>query len=297
MIDHISRIPLDFKYGATVFVFGDLQWGASGFSREAWEEFRHRFKTTKNAWALGIGDYGDYVRPSMRGRIIAAASHDDSVRAQMDDQVRRNQDKLLDEMQFLDKKLIGLHEGHHCWEFADRTKSDQRIASALHAPFLGWIASTRLILASKKGDRNLGAGHVYTMISTHGNANARRTGGATGWMENNIMTGFVADQYIMGHCCKSITWEPVKRNTVRRNGPAGMDVTIPRCLQVGGFHEGYTNGWESSYVEHFGFQPQPIGWGVIEFKLVSRKADSIDKGVSRGTKTLDVKQYSQTWRP
>ena len=298
MYHHISRIPLDYSEGATIFVFGDLQWGAEGFVSEAWQEFRNKFKSTKNAWALGLGDYNDFVRTKVRGQLKTIISQDDSIRAQMDDQVRHTQDKLLNEMSFLEGKTIGIHEGHHTWEFADRSKSDQRIASALRAPFLGWVASTRLILELKRNKEHKGGdGYIYTIVSTHGNANARRTAGMTGWMENNLVTGFWADQYIMGHSCKSAAWIPNARKAVRRIGPAGLDETIPRCLQVGGFHQGYTDGWESNYIQRNGFTPQALGWGVINFSRSKTIAASEAKGLSRGTYTLQVAQYSQVWEP
>ena len=297
MIHHISRLPLDYTHGATVFVFGDLQWGAQGFVQEAWQEFRSKFKSTKNAWALGLGDYNDFVRTKVRGQLKAVISQDDSIRAQVDDQVRRNQDKLLDEMACLEGRLLGLHEGHHTWEFADRSKSDQRIASALKAPFLGWVASTRLVLEPKRNGDAKPSTYVYTIVSTHGNANARRTAGMTGWMENNLVGGFDANQYIMGHSCKSAAWVPNARKAVRRIGPAGLDETIPRCLQVGGFHQGYTNGWESGYVERNGFAPQALGWGVIHFSRSKSAAVTEERGLSRGSWSLQVTQYSQIWEP
>lgn len=289
MVHHISRIDCP-SSGITIFVFGDLQYGVQGFDEEAWEEFKQEFKRTPNAYGLGLGDYMDYSRPTQRARIKSSLAYDDSTHRQLDNMVIKAQDELLNKMQFLEGKLIGIHNGHHCWEFANGTNSDQRLASALKATYLGWMASSRIVLK-----RDGGTKLSYTMISMHGNSGGRRAGGSTLWMENNIVLGWIADHYIMGHSCKLITWVPSERRTIRRDGPPGIDVTLPRCLQVGGFHRGYTDGYESSYVERGGFLPQPINWGVIRLKFSQRKAAQAEKGIcGENSYVINVEQVSRT---
>lgn len=289
MIDHISRIPLTSSGEASLFVFGDRQQGSSGFRAEAWQEFRNEFKRTKNAWALGLGDYGDWLRPSLRPVVESALKKDDSARKMLDNDVRLGHDKIIDDMDFLSGRLIGIHEGHHNWNFASGGNTDQRLASALKAPYLGWIASTRLVLMKHGIKEANGHSFVWTIISTHGNANGRRVPAALSWIETNLANAFIADQYIGGHGCKNASEAPYKRAMVRRVGPPGLIHHIPRILSVGGFAEGYTNGWESDYVERAGFSPQPMGWGLITFKIVRRKAEALARGVAaRGTDILDV---------
>ncbi len=286
MINHVSRFPLGKGDEVEVFFFCDLQSDADGFMPEAWAAFKSRFKASPGAMAMGIGDYGDWMRPTMRGRLGAALSGDDSVRQQLDSMVRRQQDRLLDKMQFLEGRLIGIHNGHHCHEFADGTNSDQRLASALKAPYLGWMATTRLVLA-KRRTKGLST-YTYTMVSLHGNANSRKTGGAANWTEDNIMRAWIADQYVVGHCCKNMAWVPHERKFVRRKGPAGIDTKLPRCLQVPGFHSGYTES--GGYVERNSFPPQPLGWGVLKFKITANKRDSKIAGLGNRGNVLTVKQ-------
>ncbi len=274
MIHQIVPAALSYRDGVTLFCFGDLQSDAPGFDRAAWEEFKDRFKSTPNAYGLGLGDYGDFVRPSQRARILAALAHDDSTHAQVDDQVRRVQDKLLDEMQFLEGRLVGLHTGHHVWTFRDGSNSDMRIASALKAKYLGWVASTRLSLGRPTDKVNT---FSYTVVSTHGSGSSRKIGGTVNWLEGNIAQSFICDHVVMGHACKSATAVAPERQIVRRHGPAGLEQQVTRCTLVGGFHRGYTDGWETSYVERAGFSPQPVMWGVIRIKLVQRKANSVAK--------------------
>ena len=297
MIHHVTRLPLDFKHGANIFVFGDRQEGSEGYLDEAWQEFRDEFKRTPNSYALGVGDYGDWLRPSMRAKLLAPLSQDDSSRSMLEKDILRTHDQIIDKMEFLKGRLIGLHEGHHNWTMLGGLSLDQRLASALKAPFLGWTASTRLVLEAKKNNDSRG-GYVYTMISTHGNANGRKVASALNWMEANIVSGWDADQYIMGHGCKSAAFSPSERNLIRRFGPAGVDHRVPRCLIVGGFCKSYTDGWQSGYAERAGFAPQPIGWGIISLKLVKRKVNSLARGVSgRRTKSLDVDNRNRYFIP
>lgn len=285
IIHHIYRSP--FKNELNIFLFGDLQHGAPGFDEDAFEQFKAEFKSTKNAVALGLGDYSDQFRPTMRDRIIKAT--DDSTRNQLDKLYIQDHDKLIDKLAFLEGKLVGIHNGHHCHEFLNGTNSDQRLASALKAPYLGWIASTRICL-SRQDDHS----YSYTIISTHGQPNARRNGGAVAWLENNFLSSWIADQYCFGHNCKSINWTPTERNIIRRDGQAGVIRQLPRAINVGGFCRGYTDGWESSWVERMGFAPQPIGWAVIRLKIRQGIQINQERGNSnRKTKVLDVEQVSR----
>lgn len=292
MIHHVTRIDPG-PNTLSIYVFGDRQQGSTAYLREAWEEFRNQFKREKHAVALGLGDYGDWLRPSMRERIYSSLAKDDSARHQLDAIVTKNHDEIIDDMEFLKGKLIGLHEGHHNHTFLNGGSTDQRLAAALKAPFLGWTASTRLVIQDPC--KEPGHGHVYTIVSTHGSANGRRVGAAVNWLEANIVSSFMADQYCMGHGCKNANYVPAERAHIRRVGPAGIDRKLPRCLIVGGFARCYTDGNTSDYAERAGFSPQPVGWGIIRLRVVKRAANSLAKGLkARGSNTLHVEQINVT---
>lgn len=277
--NHVFRIPFQ-EYRATLFLFGDLQADAKdGFSMEAWQEFRKAFKSNKNAWGLGLGDYGDWIRPMLRAKVQQALSGDQSARRQADDQNRQNTNAIIEMMEFMKGRLIGLHTGHHCWEYASGDNSDMRIAAALKAPYLGWMAATRLAMYQPCRPTH---GYVVTMVSMHGTGNSRYATTDSRWLENNIVPAWGANIYAKGHACKSVAWSPYKRNDIRRHGPPGIDERVIHCLNVPGFHEGYTNGWDYSYVERNGFLPQSLGWGEVEIHLgqdveISRRTNVGDR--------------------
>lgn len=279
MIHQIADLKIGYGDGATVFLFGDLQWtlDGHGFAEEAWEEFRKDFKSTPNAYAIGLGDYGDWLRPSMRAKIQSSASGDKSALKQMDDMVRRMQDSLLEKMEFLKGRLVGLHNGHHCWEFTSGDNSDMRLCSALKTSYLGWMASTRLVFTPPAKGQKGGFAHV--LVSMHGTGSARFSSTDARWLEANIVPAWTADSYAKGHSCKSNVWSPFKRFDIRRRGPVGVREEIVTCFNVPGFNNGYTNGWDSSYVERAGFLPQAVGYSKMEFKIVKRHGATLAAGL------------------
>jgi hypothetical protein len=276
--DFISAQETSHKKPLTVFVFGDLNAEDNDpeFDDEVWQMFVQDFKSTPNAVAIGLGDYGDWLRPSMRAKIQGALNGDSSAQHMIDDMVRLGQDKLLRRLEFMKGKLIGLHDGHHQWDFADGTNSTQRLCAALKAPYLGWIASTRIALTTYGQTFR-----VWTLVSTHGNGTAKTTTADAGGFERTIVNGFVADGYVRGHGCKSAAWLPYERIHIRRKGPAGRDRQVPRAMIIGGFKKGYTDGWNSSYVEKAGFISQPRSYGKIVLGISEHGAHSEAKGLRK----------------
>ena len=287
MLHHGKVFKLKTSEMLSIFIFGDLQFRRNddAFDSSAWEQFRDEFKSTPNAWALGLGDYEDFLRPTMRARIQASVAGDDSARQQIDDRVRSEQEAIIKEMSFLEGRLIGLHSGHHEWEFSTGDNSTQRLCQALKSPYLGWMASTRVGIGEEWSNSTF----TYTIISMHGTGSALATTTDARWLESRIVPAFEADHYIRGHSCKSVAWTAFERHSIRRAGPFGDIVKPVRCINVGGFNKGYTDGWKSSYVERAGLTPQAVGWAVIRIKRVFPKSKIDHKdGLAHRSGTLQI---------
>lgn len=271
MEDQVVNLAID-KYGVTVVCAGDFQWGADGFCKESYQEFKWKTQKTPNVKYLLLGDYGDAYRPTMRARMRGAIDSDSH--RLLDDQFRSHQDKLIDMMEFMKGKIIGLHNGHHCHIFADGTNSDQRIATALKAPYLDWIASTRLTFNRKDSNES----HIYNIVSMHGSGGGGATGATLRFLAKQAEGYPNADHIIGGHACKSEASEPHLRNFIRERGPAGRLDRYVRLLAVGGFRRGFIKG-KSGYEEIAGYIPQAIGWGEITFKMTSKKEIALARGL------------------
>lgn len=283
--------------GFELWLAGDNQRGSKGYVPEAWEEFKRQFLASKRKKAfLGMGDYCDFLRPSLRPMLKGALGKDDSARRMLDKAIMKQHDETIRDMEFLKGYTLGLHEGHHNWTTLDGINLDQRLSSALGARFLGFAATTRLVLRGSYGGKisvnQLGYpknSHVVTLLTTHGNASGRKVPGALSWAENNLASAFIADIYAIGHGCKGGNDAPFERTEVKRAGGAGLRRTVPRILAVGGFCRGWTDGWESDYVEQAGLTPQPLSWAKIHFRIVERRDVELARGrPGRGTKTLEI---------
>ena len=292
------EVPHLERDGFELYFFGDRQEGSTGYLPEAWAAFKDEFKRSKcKKAAIGLGDYGDWLRPSLRPAVAGALGKDDSARRMLDKAILKEHDKIIDAHAFLEGYMIGVHEGHHNWTTLDQINLDQRLAAALKTRFLGFTATTRIVLraaycgikAHRGKEGNLDSGRVVTLFSTHGNANGRKVPGALAWVENNLANSLIADIYVVGHGCKSGNDAPNERVEVRRLGPPGVRRSVPRIMAVGGFTRSYTDGWESDYVQRAGMSPQPPGWGVIRFKLVQGINRSLARGfTSRKSKQIDI---------
>lgn len=291
--DNSVRIPVRHKDSVTLFVWGDEQRGSEGFHKEAFEEMRNEFKRTPNAYGLHLADGWDWLRPSMRDKLQSRLTGDISARNQLDTLVLKAQDRDLKEYSFCEGRMIGVHTGHHTWEFLHGSSSDMRFASALRAPFMGFIGATRVVIGKESNTTR-----SFTILSTHGQGSGRAAGSDARYIDE-LAKGFIADVYARGHSAKGLAMPGKKQFIIRRSGPTGVLRMNPWYLNVGGFCEGYTDGWHHSYVEKSNYVPQPITYGKIVARIVKRKGPSDEralsgptqterKGKARPTETLDI---------
>lgn len=306
MFHHEQRIPVRVgSEGADIFFFGDEQEGSDGYRDDAWQAFKEDWKRSKNPWGIHMGDARDWLRPSMRGRLEEVMTKDPSMKKQMDDLVMGGVEKTVERLEFMKGRIIGMHEGHHDYEFQSGANATMMLATALNTVNMGWVATTRLIL-SREADRlrRKDDGLAFTIASTHGNASGRNTTAVAQSMENSVKD-YVCDLKVAGHACRSASWTPHTYKIVRRHGPPGVQEIIPRHLLVGGFCDAYTDGWISkpiptregkliggrpkrSYAEGRNLTSQPLMWGVARIRLRAIKARAEAESVNQRNLYADV---------
>ena len=309
MISHVFDVPLHKgDYSTEIFFWGDEQEGSEGFDPkgEAWQAFKADWKRSKNPYAIGMGDYSDWLRPTMRDSLGASLIKDFSAKRQLDNMVRDNLEKTAERLEFMKGRIIGMHEGHHDYEMLGGITSTMILAESLKTINLGWVAGTRLNLTIP----NHGSAYAFTIASTHGNASGRETGAVANSMQQS-MKDFVCDLKVAGHACRSANWTPHNYRIIKRRGSAGMVEISPRHLLVGGFCNSYTNGWismpkddvesgrkiggrpQSGYAERRNLTPQPLMWGVARIAVVHSANAQRSRGNNPGTPMVDVETVNR----
>ena len=261
---HEKRISLQHGGVATLFIFGDTQFGSDGFDNEMWQEFAHQFKTTKNAYGIGLGDASDFLRPSMRARIVGSLSSDLSAREELDKIVRESVDKIYDKMSFMKDRIVGLHSGHHEWDFADGTNTTQTLCQKFNTIYLHWCAYTVLRLCTPS------SASTYSMkiFSTHGSGGGQFSSSDLGNLERRIAPYWVADLYLRGHSSK-LEMIPIELNDVTLRGPEPRLIKKTRWLvNCGGFMSGYVDK-KTTYIEKNNMPPACLGWAKCEIRFSS----------------------------
>lgn len=264
----------DLKTPADLFFVGDEQEGAEGFRTDAWECFKRAWKASRNPYMLHMGDVRDWLRPSLRCKVDAVIQGDGSAKRMLDGMVMKGLEESIRRLEFAKGRIVGMHQGHHDYEFQSGANATMLMATALETLNLGWVACTRLRLVAK------GRGHadgVVTLASSHGNAAGKNTTAVAQSMESSFRD-MVVDLKVQGHACRSDSWIPHTYRIPRRRGAPGEETVMSRHLLVGGFCDGYTDGWSTrplvrgdrrvggqplvQYPERRNMVRQPVGWGV-----------------------------------
>jgi hypothetical protein len=187
----------------TVIPIGDIQYGSDecDFDRFA----AHIKETSKDpdTYYIGMGDYVDLASPSNRAALKSAMEEGklyDTVELSLD---RIAEDYLNDVKKVLQPTIgrwLGLLEGHHYWSYSSGDTSDTRLCDYLKAPFLGSSAMVQV-----KFECSAGSGHFkdasFIIWAAHGRGGGKLQSAPLNFLEN-IVKGFDADVYLMGHMHK-----------------------------------------------------------------------------------------------
>lgn len=279
---------------ATVFVFGDIQEHSSGFNKECFQAFKDDFVSTKNAYAIGLGDYGDFIRPSLRKRLnsILDPEQDRDYRRQLDDMVNLDLRRLCDKFSFLNGKVLGLTSGHHEWVFSSGETSTQRLARLLGADYLGWTAYLvlkvkflRVPSKGKKGDvvQHKDSSFAVKFYCTHGSGGGLYNHSDLSNLERKIAPYWIADVYLRGHSSKG-ELAPIELNDVSVLGKCAVNKKTRWLVNCPGMMNGYIEG-ETSYVELNNMPPASLGYAKVEI----RNSDRTIENALSGERTTGVR--------
>lgn len=238
---------------------GDIQLGSPGCDLVQLK--RHiKWGVEHNVFWLGMGDYTDFLSPSNR-RYMKNAGLYDTANQLIEEWHRKHLDELKDILAPTRGMWLGLHQGHHYFEYGDGGTCDTELAKFLDAPFLGTAAVTRLMFKSPER-------HVVdcTIWSHHGE------GGGQDPLNRllKVAPGFPqVDIFVQGH---NTQVDARPKDTIwfyGRSGRLRMRNKRKMFVASGGWMQGYNQGSkiagrpQGSYVEQGMMPPTAIGGSVI----------------------------------
>ena len=239
-----------------IMPFGDIQYGAAGVD---FDRFKRDFEwgMEHGAYFIGMGDMVDVASPSNRAALKRAGFYD-SVNAALSDSAERHIEDLMKVLRGSEGRWLGLHEGHHFFEFDDGTTTDTRLAGLLDASFLGTCALTRIKMERPNSGQKL----TYDIWSHHGAGGGTALAAPLTKLEK-VASAFDADMFLINHFQRSGAipkdWLYVNRNMKLKHKQRYLVAT-------GGYMRGYTQGVKSggsnargSYVEQNLMIPTNLG--------------------------------------
>lgn len=244
--------------------FGDVHYGAPGFSEHHWKEFIRTYKDKPNCYFLGMGDYCDFASTSERRALRCIDLHD-ATRELIETVASKQLTDFRRSISWMGDKLLGVIGGNHTFEFADGQTADEKLANLMGVPFLGVCAVIRLQILYQ------GARCSLDIFAHHG-----RGGG--GFTEGNSINqvaklrGFMqADIYIEGHDHDRWT-KPGKPNLVPsmncKTGKLEVKERPTMLVRSGSFLKAYEPGTRS-YIVDTGRGPCQLG--TVEIQLWPRR--------------------------
>lgn len=243
----------------TICTLGDLQWGSPGTDVKRIREHVYKGVDMGALW-LGTGDYTDFLSPSNRRYLKNAGLYDTATEL-----IERWHREQLEEIKAVLAPTrgmwLGLHEGHHFFEYGDGTTCDTELAAFLEAPFLGTCAVTRLTF------RDESKHSVETLIWSH---HGQGAGSDPVGKLMAVAPGFPqVDIFVQGH---NTQVDARPKDCIEFYGSQGnlrMRSRTQMFVAAGGFMQGYTQGSKiagrasGSYVERAMMRPTAIGAPII----------------------------------
>jgi len=237
-----------------VVPLGDIHLGNACCDLKGAKEMVNWIENTDNVFWLGMGDYVDcinYTDKRFDPRTVA-----EPYRSDLSNSVRLQTEDIIDLLNPISHKCLGLHRGNHEETIRLRYHYDviYDMWKEMQVPVLEDTAITRLSFSDGNHRSS------FDIFSTHGCSGGRKGGGKINRLED--MIGFVdADVYLMGHShikateTKSVLYADNQMNLKNKK----------RILAVTGcFLRGYQQG-VTSYVEKWGYPPTDTGVVKLTF--------------------------------
>lgn len=244
-----------------IFPWGDVHRYAPLCDVPKWLDFLSWAKSKKNAYFLGMGDYDDLASYSER-RLLNSTDLHESTQATLDEIYSERVKKLLNEIDFMKGRIVGLIEGNHYGQLQSGMTTTQMMCDKLKCKYLGVSSFVRLSFPFKHKSA------CVDMWVHHGRGASRLAGGSINTVEQ--MSGIAEAQiYLMGHDHRKSV---AMKSRLHR---ADTKLCMKKVLlgRTGSFLRGYVDE-QPSYVARASMIPTDLG--VIKIELTPRRSQKCD---------------------
>ena len=243
----------------TIIPFGCVHRDDPGFREPLWRQCVDEIASTHNCYAIGLGDYANFLRTTARTYLKAYVADDNSFR-ELDSMVKSESIKFYTNyLKRISPKLLGLAEGNHYHEFQNQCTDTQFLCDLARVPYMDKPCFMRLTVKAKIGD-TLKTMKVFKVLIHHGDWSGgnSRIGGDVTSAENKAL-GFDFDIYIFSHTHR-LWGMHIPSLTIPSNGQLKV-VERPRVfIRSGCFMTGYDEKCQKSYAHKKLLPPTELGY-------------------------------------
>jgi predicted phosphodiesterase len=262
---HSFNIPIKFAQETQIIIFGDVHWDSPNHAHGKWQEDLDYFRSQKNAYFIGMGDYLDSTSTTERECLgdINKKMHE-TFRNDIQALQQAKIEKFAKEISFMKGRLIGLVNGNHYFEFQSGINADQKLADLLNAKYLGVCSLIRLCFMVTPRWSN-----TMDLFVHHGMGAARLVGGSLNRVIQ-MFEGVEADICIMGHDHKRAAVPSTPRLYLDNTSHDGLKVRQRETWAVrsGSYLAAYRDG-EINYNVDSCRTPASLGHIEMRVKLTS----------------------------
>lgn len=276
-----TQASLTLPWEETIIMpISDIQYGSQGCDMDKFK--RHmEWGMKHNAYYIGLGDMVDVASPTGRQKLADAHLYD-SVLDALEEKAREHEDEFYKAVKGTEGRWLGLHEGHHYFQYQDGTTTDTSLAERLNAPFLGTCAITQIRFPRRGASSGSNSLQIW---SHHGQGSGVTMTSPLNKLERMMSRFPSVDIFLLGHYSRKAAY-PVDA-LVPVFGKINKLKAKRRILAVtGGFMKGYNVGSsrggraQGSYVEKAMMPPTNLGGIVLRVRPVhSHSEDRIDMNV------------------
>lgn len=252
MITQTITLTLDpYTTSWSLYPIGDIHKGHVGHDKNALRKVIKQIEDNPHAYWIGMGDYGEYI--DWLDKRFDPNSVDKSVYVHEFKNVAQVLNRLIvTDLEPIKDKCLGLLRGNHEKTYAERKSFDPAadLAERFKVKYLGYEALTRITI------KDIGGTNRYSLVvyTHHGFGAGKKPGSHVNNMLDMVL-GYEADLYILGHDHRIITMKCMRKwlNT------KGSLVNLPQCfLNSGSFLDMKQEGIEGYEVKK-GMLPLPVG--------------------------------------